>query len=186
MMNEIKIYKSSWKSIRLSLLAFPFVAIGVFMLVDESSPHNQFMAWLCILFFGIGPVISIYNIIDRKPYIILNELGIHIKTLHKKVINWNIIQDAYLNSVNRQPFICLVLKDSFDAQNIFEKPISRKMSQINKAMGFQELNLYLGPVKVDEEKLLNFIVEMAHLHPQERKEKLLDSTEVLKPPPPNS
>ncbi|MEM6725702.1 MAG: STM3941 family protein [Bacteroidota bacterium] len=179
-MSEILIYKSIWKSIRLSLMCLPFVVIGIYMLVDHSRPHNIIAAWVCIFFFGLGPIISIYQLLNPKPYMILNEIGIQVKTLHAKVINWNIIQDAYLNSFSRQPFICLVLKDGFDSDTIFDKPLSRKVSKINKSMGFEELNLYLGPVKVDKEQLLNFILEMAYLSPEARKQNLIDQALVLK------
>lgn len=156
-MIEHKIYKSPWKAIKLILLCTIFVVGGFYMLNSTSS--SNWIAWLSIIFFGLGYPIALYHLLDRRPQIVINEIGIFDRSTHKDFINWEIIQNAYLAEVHGQKFICLEVNQQFEPSNKKGK-LARKVAGVSKALGFQELNISLANVKINAERLTEFIGAM--------------------------
>lgn len=117
------------------------------------------MAWLCILFFGLGIPLGLFQLLDKRPQIIVNELGIFDRTIHKDFINWEIIHDAYLVSIHQEKFMCLVVDEQFEPSKAKGK-FKQKMASLSKAIGFQELNINVGNVRVNPERLREFILTM--------------------------
>ena len=157
MIIEYKIYKSPWKAVKLILLSSIFVFAGFFLLKDPGSP--KWIGWLSVLFFGLGYPIGLFQLFDRRPQIIINEVGIFDRTIHKDFINWEIIKDAYLVEVHKQKFICLKVDEQFEPSKTKSK-FYQRMKAISKAMGFQELNINLANVKIDAKRLTDFILAM--------------------------
>ena len=156
-MPEFRLYKSPKKALKLLLGCAVFVGLGVLMLRDPTTPKGA--AWAGIVFFGLGLPLAIYQLLDRRPQIIINELGVFDRTAHRDFINWEIIQDAYLSGVHKQPFLCLVVDEAFEPSRSKGK-FRRGVARLNKDLGFQELNLSLGSVSVDAERLAAFILTM--------------------------
>jgi len=154
-MTEIKFYKSSWKAIKLMLLCSLFVAGGIFMLNQADSP--KLIAWLITLFFGLGYPAGLYQLLDRRPQIIINEIGIFDRTTHHDFINWEIIQDAYVSEMHKQTFICLVVNEEFEPSRKKGK-FRQTVAELNKELGFQDLNLSLYYVNINAVRLLDFIL----------------------------
>jgi hypothetical protein len=156
-MTEYKIYKSRWKAIKLLAICILFVAVGIFILSDgKASPA---MAWSSIIFFGLGIPLGLFQLFDRRPQIIVNEIGIFDRTAHKDFINWEIIQDAYIVKVQKETFISLVVPEEFEPSRNKSR-FKQKMAGLSKAIGFQELNISLGNVNVDAERMAEFILTM--------------------------
>lgn len=156
-MREFKLYKSRRKALKLILPCTLFVLTGIFLL---NRPHTSiFMSWSCILFFGLGVCMGLFQLVDRRPQIILNDLGIFDRTLHSSFINWEIIYDAYIVGFHKQQFICLVVDEHFEPSQTKGK-FGQKMAILSKKMGFQELNINVGNVDVDAEKLTMLILAM--------------------------
>ena len=126
------------------------------MLTDK-----QLMGWLCIGFFGLGYPLGIYNLIDKKPMIIINEIGIFDRSANRDFINWELIHDAYPININGQKYICLIIDEKFKPSR--KKGVIYKSAvKLNEAIGAQELNIHLGQIKkIDEIKLTEFIIEMS-------------------------
>ena len=156
-MTEYKIYKSPWKAIKLLAGCSLFVAAGFFIL--SAGKANPVGAWLCSGFFGLGIPISLYQLLDRRPQIIVNEIGIFDRTAHKDFINWEIIQNAYIAKVQQETFICLVVPDEFEPSKSKSR-FKKRMASLSKVIGFQELNISLGNVNVDSERMAEFILAM--------------------------
>ncbi|UPL49585.1 STM3941 family protein [Hymenobacter sublimis] len=157
-MMEVKLYKSRWRAIKLLIGCSGFVAVGCGLLIKGTTP--QWGAWACILFFGLGYPVGIYHLLDRRPQIILNEAGIFDRMAHNVFINWHIIEDAYLAEVHGQKFICLVVRPELEPSRGKGK-LAQKLAPISKHLGFQELNISLGQINVDEVRLLEFILLMS-------------------------
>ncbi len=152
-MNEIKIYKSPWKAIKLVFLCSIFVGLGIWLLTTDSP---KWISWLGIGFFGLGYPVGIFNLLDRRPQIIINKIGIFDRTAHNEFINWELIQDAYPISISGQEFVCLVIDEEFKpsrTKNAFRKNVVKW----NEALGAQELNINLGQVKMKAVELAIFI-----------------------------
>lgn len=155
-MTEIKFYKSVKKSIKLVFVCTPFILISFFMLIY--SDHTL-LGWFGITIFGFGYPIAIYNILDKRPQIIINETGIFDRRIIKEVINWENIKGAYITNIDGHKYISIVLQDSFK-QNRQKNTLRKWTEFLNKAVGGQEFNLNLAQLDVDEVKLTNFINEM--------------------------
>jgi len=156
MMTEIKIYKSYSKALWLLCASAAFVSLGILLIVKAGHPV---IGWISVLFFGLGIPISLFNLFDRRPQIIINEIGIFDRTIHKEIINWELIQTAYPISIHSNVFICLVVDENFRPSKKKGK-FYNKVVDLNHAIGAQELNINLGQVKVDEIKLTEFILRM--------------------------
>lgn len=68
-MTEIKLYKSSWKGIRLIASSLPFVMIGIWMISKEQiGTFGYIMGWLGVSFFGLGIPLGIFVLFDKRPH----------------------------------------------------------------------------------------------------------------------
>ena len=164
-MTEFRLYKSRWKALRLMLGCAVFVAIGIFLLGKPDTP--QWGAWSCIGFFGLGLPMGAFQLLDRRPQIIVNEFGVFDRTTHHEFINWEIIQDVYLVELHRQRFICLVVDEAFEPSRRKGK-FQQGMAKLGKEIGFQELNISLGSVDVDAMRFAEFLLAMRGAKPPER------------------
>ncbi|RAK62198.1 STM3941 family protein [Hymenobacter edaphi] len=163
-MKEITLYKSRWQAIRVMLLCTPFVLIGFWMVFGKD--HNPF-GWVSIGFFGLGYPFGIYNLLDRRPLITLNSIGILHHEAHREFINWDLIQDAYLTEVHKQQLLCLVVPPNFEP-SMRKGNLAQQMGGISRAMGFQELTLPLSATGVDGHKFLDLVLQLKTAIPAAR------------------
>ncbi len=168
-MKEIKLYKSPWRAIKLILLCSIFVVGGYFILIDTDSP--KWIGWFNICFFGLGYPIGLFHLLDRRPQIIINDLGIFDRTTYEKFINWEVIWGAYPIKISGERFICLEVDPTYEPSRRKGK-VGRTLSRLSKGIGAQELNISLGQVSIDNKKLVEFILAMIDAKPEQRSEKL--------------
>ena len=166
---EIKLYKSRWKALLL-LVACVVLAFGaILMLRDPDASH--FWAWCDLCIFGPCIPLSLFNLFDRRPQIILNEIGIFDRTAYTDYINWEVIQGAYVMEINWNKFLCVIVDEQYEPSRK-KKLFTRLAARRNKSVGAQELNINLVGVSVDAKKLGQFILEMARLAPEARKQRI--------------
>ena len=164
-MQELKLYKSPWKAVKLLVGCVAFVGASYVMVGSPGAP--QWAAWLGLVFFGLGALVSLFQLLDRRPQIVVNDVGIFDRMMHHEFINWEIIRDVYLAEINSQKFICLVVDREFEPSRRKGK-FRQGVAGINKEMGFQELNISLSFVRVDAFRLAEFILAMRNAAPAER------------------
>lgn len=162
-MDEIKIYKSPLKAFKIILLCSPFVALGIYGLINPNSNMPLWLAWSSTCFFGLGIPLGLFHLLDRRPQIIINTEGIFDRMAYKDFINWSLIKDAYVFYINKQTFIGIVIDPA--ALSLIKKG---KSARISKHLGFQEINLSLGTIKIDEVRFRDFIVAMSKAEPVTR------------------
>jgi hypothetical protein len=168
---DIKLYKSPWRAIKLILLCSIFVIGGLFMLTKTDTP--TWVWYLNIGFFGLGYPVGLFHLFDRRPQIIINEIGIFDRTTYKDFINWDVIRDAYPIDISGQKFVCLVVDEKYEPSTKKGK-VAKSFSNFSKEIGAQELNISLGQITINEIKLTEFILTMINVAPENRKEKLKD------------
>jgi hypothetical protein len=163
---ELKLYKSPWRAIKLILLCSVFVFVGIFLLRYSDAP--KWVGWMSIIFFGLGYPVGLFHLFDRRPQIIINEVGIFDRMAYGDFINWEVIRGAYPIDIHGQKLVCLVVDE------VFEPKIKKKdyIKKFSKDIGAQELNIALGQIKVDETKLTEFILTMISVAPQNRKKEI--------------
>ena len=153
-MTEIKLYKSGWRGIKLIIMTLPFVIIGIWIILEEEKgTFNYIMGWLCALFFGMGIPFGIFVLFDKKPQIIINDNGIWDRTIKQTEIKWEQINEAYLIDIYSQKFISIVVDETYQ----FQTEQYKWAEKLTEAIGAQKLNLNLGQLKVDENKLISLI-----------------------------
>lgn len=165
-MREVKLYKSYTKSIQLIVISGCFIILGVFMLAKSDS---RLVEWSAIIFGLLGLLTGVFHLVDKRPQIIINEIGIFDRTTHKDFINWEIIRDAYLVGSYGQKFICLIISEEFEPSKK-KGNLSKKIVQVSKSMGFQELNISLGQIRINEKRFGEFIVSMTRANKMDRNE----------------
>jgi hypothetical protein len=164
-MTEIKLYKTTWKALKFIALSIPFVAMGIYAIkTEKSGTFDNLMGWLCTCFFGLGIPIGLFQLFDRRPQIIINEIGVWDRTTNQDEIKWEQIKKAYPVNISGQKFISLVTDKSF----IFKTKQYKWATDLSKAIGAQKLNLHLGQISIDEQKLTKFINEICKTDRQDR------------------
>jgi hypothetical protein len=176
-MIELKFYKSPWQAIKLILLSSPFIIICLYDIInhnDKSMPLS--FDWFGLCFFGLGIPLGLFNLFDKRPAMIINEVGIFKRKTSKDLINWTVIEDAYLKDLrvsilSKQKFLCLVIDPS--APIILNA--NKTLIRFSERLGFQGISIPLNDMKkYDWEKLLLFIKSMSHSDHSERQKLLLN------------
>jgi hypothetical protein len=170
-MNEIRIYKSIWKGLKLLAGCLLFVVLGICMILHD--PDSQWLGWLGTCFFGLGIPVGLFMVFDRRPSVIINEEGITIRNLKKIFLEWQHISEAAMMSTNKSQMICLYLKDGFSL-NTGKVGFRKKMHQLNKNMGYGDAAIPVFNLKVNPERLLNLVVMLINAESPERKNLLID------------
>lgn len=166
-MTEVKLYKKPLKGLKIFALSIPFIAIGFFAISKEVvGTTNYIMGWLCICFFGLGIPIGLFQTFDRRPQIIITENGIWDRTTKQDEFKWEQIERAYPLNIHQQKFVSLKLDKSF----VIKKKLYKWAGKLNKAVGAQEINLHISQLKIDENKMADFINEMKKAKRENRDE----------------
>ena len=161
-MTEIKLYKSKKKALKLFLLAAPLIFGGIWLINrDGGTETDQIMGWIGTCFFGLAIPIGIFHLFDKRPQVIINEIGIYDRTTHSEFINWETIKDAYPINIYGQHLICLVVPENFKPSKKRSK-FYKSVAKLNEEIGVQELNIQLGQLEIDTIKLTEFIIAMTH------------------------
>lgn len=164
---EYRLYKSPWKAVKLLTGSAAFVALGLFGLLHRPIVMPGLVSWASIIFFGLGILAGLFHLLDRRPQIIINNIGIFDRMAHNEFINWNVIEDAYLVYVSSQTFICLVIDEQFQPSSS-KTGFRKRAKDFSKSQGFQEMNISLGQVNIDEQKLIEFIKLMKDANDDQR------------------
>ena len=166
-MSEIKLYKSPWVSVKFMLMCSIFVALGIWGL--STGAISSWAAWLNIGFFGLGYPVGLYQLLDKRPHLVINETGIISRNTGTDAIRWNILQNAYLRGTHKQKFLCLLVSTGNSSSE--EQPAGEP----NEIPATKELNISLGQVKISPKQLLEFVLQMAKVSVEEKR-KLIAKT----------
>ena len=164
-MTEIILTKTPLKAIRIFLLSIPFVAIGIWMMVSKDVfTFDWIMGLLCSGFFSLGLFVGLFHFFDKRPQIIINENGIWDRTTKQDLIKWDFIKEAYPISIYRQRFISLVVNDGFE----FKTKQYKWATKLSEGIGAQKLNIQVSQIKIDENRLTDFINTMIKVNKVDR------------------
>jgi hypothetical protein len=162
----IKLYKSRWKAIKLILVCSIFVVTGVFIWTQIDAS-----IWFVFLFcgpFALGYPIGLFHLLDRRPQIIINEIGVFDRTSYKDFINWDVIQGAYAIDLGLR-FVVLKVDEKY-LPSIKKRKFTISLTNWVD-FGPEHLSISVGQIAIDEVKLAEFILAMAKVAPEDRKEK---------------
>lgn len=167
---EITLYKSPKKAFKLILVSSVLVVFALVLLVALNVPTR---AWYPIIgVCALGYPVALFHLFDRRPQIVINEIGIFDRRTCKDFINWDVIQRAYAMDVLIGGYVCLIVDNKY-LSSIKKTQVDRPF-MIFPEIGAHQIDISVGQLAVDEFKLAEFIVEMIRLRPEKRKEKLKD------------
>lgn len=118
---------------------------------------GQWLGWLAVVLFGLGIPLFIWQIIDPRPRLVVDEHGVFDRTLGVGRIAWSDIEAAYVRSIQGNDFICLELRN---AERYTEKlsKVKRAMMASNRGLGFADINLNLSGVDARTDDVFELIM----------------------------
>lgn len=132
-----------------------FAAAGIFMLLSGGPP---LVAWAAIVFFGGGSVVSIRQTLDGRPRIVIDDRGIHDRTLGVGVVEWDDITGVSVGIIQGNAFICLGLADPGKYLGRLS-PVARRLAELNRGLGFSEISLNLAGTDADPDRIEELIAK---------------------------
>ncbi len=83
---------SKLKNLILLFACLVFVAMGIFLIDVE-----KVIAWGCIIFFGLGLIVALLNLLPNSSYLVLTSEGFEVKSLFRsKFTKWSEVEDFEL------------------------------------------------------------------------------------------
>ena len=152
-MEKVIIRNSRWKHVLLLIGCIGFVAAGIWMIIQG----KQF-GWVALLFFGSGIPISIWQIADSRPRLIIDDSGVLDRTLGVGRIEWTDIQEAYVRSISGNDFICLELKNPEKYSQQLSQ-VKRAMADANRGLGFTDFNINLSGVAASTDEIFELLMK---------------------------
>jgi hypothetical protein len=163
---EITLYKSPKKAIKLILVSSIVAVCALFGLVLMDAPTT---AWYLIIgVYGLVYPVALFHLFDRRPQIVINEIGIFDRRTCIDFINWEVIQRAYPVDAMVAEYVCLVVDDKY-LSSIRKAKVDRPF-MIFPEIGAHEIDISVGQLAVDPFKLTEFILKMIEARPEGRKD----------------
>ena len=109
---------------------------------------------MCILFFGLGLLMGLFNMLDRRPQIIIGKIGIWDRSMHQDMINWEYILEVIGPlEISGQRFIPLVV----DQQFVRRKKMFKWALRLSKGYGATDINLNTSYININIEKFMTLL-----------------------------
>ena len=157
MKNTLEFYISKRQIIMLILFSIALVLLGLFCIKSTSLVISS-IGWITILIGIFGIMIGGYHFINRKPRLILSDIGIEEKQITKNIILWDEIITVSINEEQGQKvlqviFTTTVKKDRFKLlyrisgkQNLENNTVKFNLDILH--VDYQLLNAFLMQNKI--------------------------------------
>ena len=155
--DTVVVSNSRWRYLVLLCVSLGFVAGGVFILLQD---QGAWVGWGSVVFFGACSVVFVWQLVDSRPRLIINDDGILDRTLGVGSIPWSEIQGAFIRSIDGNDFICLEVRDP-ERYRLRLSPVRRAMASANRALGFTDLSVNLSGLRVNTQELFELIMKRA-------------------------
>ena len=152
-MEKLVIGNARWKYVLLLGGCVGFVAVGVVILA-----RGNWFGLVPIIFFGSGIPIFVWQILDSRPRLVIDEHGVVDRTLGVGRIAWRDIEGAWVASINGNDFICLELRNGDEYRRRLSK-VKRAMASANRKLGFTDFNLNLSGVNASTEQVFELLLK---------------------------
>ena len=141
-MAQIVIGSSRRQLVLLLVVSLAFVVTGVAMIFD-----GKWFGLLAVLFFGACAAVFMWQLLQTRPRLTIDERGIEDRTLGVGRIEWRDIRAAALNSISGNAFISLELNDT---EKYLQRlsAVRRQIAKANRAIGFSEFNVNLAHLEI--------------------------------------
>jgi hypothetical protein len=153
-MDRVILKSSRWHILLLLMLSLAFVVAGAFIVWRE----NALAGWTAIVFFGACAIVGIWQFIDGRPRLVIDQKGIWDRSLGIGTIAWADIDGAYVMSVAGNDFICLELREP---ERFVPRlsPVRRALSSANRALGATDFTLNLTGLEAETGEVFELILK---------------------------
>lgn len=123
----------------LALGCLVFVAFSIFMLNHPKIGLHVFVAWLGIVFFGVGGLYTLYATLKErlmdKPFLTITDTCIINQGMKHTVINFADVKSFQVVEVNDQKFVAIHYKTDVEQQKMDEaSTVSRSIRSLNRRL----------------------------------------------------
>ncbi len=162
-MDKLTIGTARLKCVFYLIGSLGFVIAGLFILTMH-RPGAEQAAWPAIMFFGAAIPVFVWQLLDTRPRLVIDDNGVYDRRLKIGVIPFADIEDAYVMSIGKpgQEFICLRLRDETKYLRTLS-PIVKALCSVNRAMGATAITLNLSSVDADASQLCDLIKKKSML-----------------------
>ena len=135
-MNEIKVYRSLWRTAITIIGCLAFAALGVFLLLNGGRPE---LCWLSIVFFGLGGLFMLYVVIKEKithqPYLIITDEYVQMNSGKSWVVQYADVDFFSMMKSGYGKMIGINYKKEVESRKMGEaKEIGRAVRRMNANM----------------------------------------------------
>jgi len=156
-MTLIEIMTSKVKYVILLVVAAGFVVAGMFIILAGGP---AWIGWMNIFLFGCGCIpIFFWQVLDSKPRLVIDDMGVFDRTLGVGKIPWEEITGAYKMTIQGNAFVCLNLPNA-DRYVSKLNPIKKALLKTDEKLGFTPISLNLSGTNVDADQVVEFILKM--------------------------
>ena len=164
---EVVVPASRTKTLVLLILAIGFVALGFwFLSLDPKAiePQHRYnnpvfiygLAWVTVVFFGLGIVAAVWRLFSTKPGLVLNSEGVKIFAIGQDTfLPWRDISGLSTFEVHRTRLLVLNLNDP-------EKYIE-SVGKVRRSLARANLKLCGSPIAVSSGTVALTFVELREL-----------------------
>ena len=152
-MEKLVIKNSRWKYVLFLVICIAFVVANAGLLME-----GEWLGWIGLVFFGSGIPLFIWQIMDSRPRLIIDERGVFDRTLGVGCIAWSDVQTAYVKSISGTDFICLELRNA-EQYRKKSSAIRRAMTTANRNLGFSDFSLNLSGVNAMTEDVFELVMK---------------------------
>jgi hypothetical protein len=158
-MTEKLIIKSSrWRFGLLLLGCVVFVVMGLVIIFMKGN----WFGLVPIIFFGMGGVVAVWQLVDSRPRLVIDERGVVDRTLGVGRIDWRDVKSAYVASINDNDFICLELRDP-EKYRARLSNVRRALAKANLRLGFTDFSLNLSGVAANTHEVYELVLKLSEL-----------------------
>jgi hypothetical protein len=152
-MEKLVIKSSRWKYFLYLFAALGFVVTGAVMIAS-----GERFGWAAVVFFGAGIPVFVWQIVDSRPRLVIDERGVTDRTLGVGRIEWRDVEAAYVISISGTDFICLELSAPEKYLGRLSK-VRRAMATANRKMGFTDFSLNLSGVDARTDEVFELVMK---------------------------
>ena len=163
-METIKIYHSPWRMLLLAFACVIFVVGSVFMLEHTKAIFHVVVAWISIVFFGLGGLYMLYATLKErltgKPFLTITDDRIISEGVKQTVIHFSDVESFDVVKMRKQQFVAVHYKSGVEQQKLDEAgTLDRSIRNLNRRLVNAQENISTVGTGMKAEALCDLLNE---------------------------
>ena len=156
-MDNLIVKNSKIKLVGLLLASIVFVVAGIWI-AQVGSPGKGIVGYICASFFALGIPVSLFQIFDHRPKLVIDSLGIDDKRWGIGKIPWSEITNFNVRNIETQEFLCLYLENEEKYLKKLSK-FQRKIVDVNKTLNFPPFCISISQLNLDSNEIKSLVAK---------------------------